>query len=168
MIPKVLRGEHQDPSNLRDIFWNAVANEVLTLIQFSYREKMEGGIGYGGQAWEKLSRYTLKHKQPSAGYKKTDILAETGALFDSLAPGVGGAKSTAFNQVNEFVQGGLLLGTKDPKADDHQHGNPDTNLPARPFVPDDIPFQWESHLETVLQTAMAKVVEEMVANGGIA
>lgn len=167
LIPAVLRGEHPDPAFLRDLFWNHVANELLELIQFSYREKMKGRPSRDGQVWVALTRHTLKRKQPASPWKKTDILAETGDLFDSLAPGVVGEKSTAANQVNDLIPGGLLLGSNDSKADAHQDGDPDTNLPARPFIPGDVPFQWEASVETAMQNGMKAVVEAMVEQRGI-
>lgn len=167
LIPAVLAGTHADPLGLKELFWGYVGNTVLDLIQRNFKDKMQGRGGYDGIPWHELAKMTLKLKRPQAPYTKFDILAETGALFDSLEPGSHEVPSGAVNQVFDFLTEGVRVGSKGPKADAHQEGREDTNLPARPFVPDDIPAAWYPDIEFAMEEGIEAVIAKMVANGGI-
>lgn len=167
LIPAVLAGTHADRLGLHDIFWGYVGNAVLDLIQRNFKDKMQGGGGYDNIPWQELAKMTLKLKRPVAPYTKFDILAETGALYDSLEPGSHEVPSGAVNQVFDFLPAGVRVGSKDPKADAHQEGREDTNLPARPFVPEDLPDKWLPNIEFAMEEGIQAVIERMVANGGI-
>lgn len=165
-IPGILAGREPDPLRLSEVFFGHVGNRVLELITEDFKIKSGGGVGVDGEAWLPLAAYTLERRRRK-GLTHEDILVEYGDLLKSLLPGVDGQPSGATGQVFRLEPGGITVGTEDRKADFHQKGAGRT--PARPIVPPDgrLPAAWERPVEEAMEEAMVKVMEIVVAAGGI-
>ncbi len=165
LIPSVLAGKHPDRLNLCPQFWGCVGNAVLRSALGDYLTKMFGGTGLDGVKWAPLAAATLA-KRRRAGRGDDDILVETLTLIGSLQPGPGDLPSGAPGQVFEPRPGGVAVGSDLPYADFHQNGVP-PHLPARPFLPADLPAGWEAAVERGMEEGLVRVIEEVVAAGGI-
>jgi hypothetical protein len=157
-IPAVLAGTHPDALGIREAFWGHVGDEVFRLTRDDFRAKALGGAGRDGEQWAPLAEATLERRR-RAGRADDDILVETLRTLASL-----------YRDAPEgFVRpepGGATIGISVPYARFHQTGVPG-RLPARPIFPKDIPDGWLADFERALEEALTKVIEMVVANGGI-
>ena len=87
------------------------------------------GVGFAS-----LSQGRLSHKGPGATYRKPTSVAKSKA---GEIKREGGAL-----QVFEPLENGIIIGTNVPYMVKHQEGDPSTNLPARPFLPERAPETW--------------------------
>ncbi len=167
LIPKVLTGLHNDSLGLCEVFYGHIGNAVLAEIRGAYLVKLEGGLGSDGIRWAELAVATVA-KRRRAGREDSDILIETGALLQSLRPGVGHLPLGNPDQVFDIKPGSVTVGTQNERADWHQNGSPG-RMPARPIVPPDgkLPPAWEEPVERAVEEAMTKVIEMVCAAGGI-
>ena len=166
LINRVLAGKHADKLGIREVFWGRVGNAVLRLVSRAYRVKIGGGTADDGIKWAKLAVATLERRQRK-GRTDHQILIETGELLDSLRAGRGHTPSGAPGQIFDIGPRSVTVGSFQPKADWHQHGN--AHLPARPIVPPDgeIPERWLPEVERAIEEAYAEVLEIVVRNGGL-
>ena len=81
-----------------------------------------------------LSQGVLSHVGPGATYAKPTSQATT-ERGEMIREGGG-------QQIFEPMQDGIIIGTNVPYMVKHQKGDPSTNLPPRPFLPEKIPPEW--------------------------
>jgi hypothetical protein len=76
--------------------------------------------------------------------RNVSVLEDTGALVNSLSPGVEGVQSNAEGQVFRVETGAVIVGTREEEKWRHHYGIPSRNVPARPFWRPDqsLPDEW--------------------------
>lgn len=168
LIPHVLAGRHPDVLGLAPVFFGYVANAVLKEIRGAFLTKLDGGTGSDGIKWAELAVATIA-KRRRAGRDDSDLLIETGALLQSIRPGIDHHPLGNPEQVFDIHPGGVTVGTANERADYHQQGSPG-RMPARPIVPPDgsLPVAWEPMVEAAMEEGMRRVIEMVVSAGGIA
>lgn len=87
------------------------------------------GVGFAS-----LSQGRLSHKGPGAVYEKPTSVAKSKAGETRREGGT--------QQIFEPLENGIIIGTNVPYMAKHQEGDPSTNLPARPFLPERVPEAW--------------------------
>jgi len=137
------------------------------------RAKIVGGL--------KATWQTGKTKVETLGARDVEILRDTGVLFNSLSPGNltrggGGnltyAKPTAEGgeeQTFDVKPGEVIVGTTVAYASTHQRGDPDRNIPARPFLPPDgasVPDIWWKRWLAIANKALVASVRALMERGG--
>lgn len=138
--------------------WKAIYRGVLARAMLTMPEK-EAKAKAAAIAWARLKREGAKTMLEVFGNRQVEILRDTGILLNSLSPGQlgGAAGSMSYNppsgdggesQVFKLFESGVIVGTTVPYAETHQNGDPDKNVPPRPFLPTNgIPPAWRERWE---------------------
>ena len=166
LIPAVLAGKHPDLLGLKPVFWGEVGNAVLKLIQEDMVAKGAGARTSTGK-WKQLAPETLERRKRK-GFSGEEILQETHRLLASFTPGTGHLPSGVADQVFNFLAAGIEIGTDVEYAEFHQDGVPG-RIPQRPIVPKTgkIPHAWDGAVADAIERGIQKVMEMIVAAGGI-
>jgi hypothetical protein len=101
-------------------------------------------------AWNTIKAEGAKTKLEVYGFRKVDILRDTGILFNSLSPGYfdgneyekpqgEGGEQQVFRALND----GIVIGTNVPYAASHNYGDPKRGIPKRQFLPEVVPAVWQ-------------------------
>jgi hypothetical protein len=101
-------------------------------------------------AWNTIKAEGAKTKLQVYGFRKVDILRDTGILFNSLSPGYfdgtdyekpqsKGGDQQVFRALND----GIVIGTNVPYAASHNYGDPKRGIPKRQFLPEVVPAVWQ-------------------------
>jgi hypothetical protein len=117
-------------------------------------------------AWATVKREGAQTMLDVYGNRQVEILRDTGVLLNSLSPGQIGGNGLATSytkpsgpggdeQIFHLFNSGVIVGTTVAYAAVHQHGNPSKGIPARPFLPDNIPPAWLNRWSDVAQQAIA-------------
>lgn len=105
-------------------------------------------------AWATIKAEGAKTMLEVYGNRQVDILRDTGVLFNSLSPGEltgeGGRANYSTptdkggeDQVFRLLDNGVVVGTNVAYAAVHQNGNASNpKIPARPFLPREVPDTW--------------------------
>jgi hypothetical protein len=99
-------------------------------------------------AWAVVKEEGGRTKIEAYASRPHEILKDTAELLNSLSPGqIGddGVNLTAAkvqSQVFEVSPGRVIVGTNVHYAAVHQYGSAKQGIPARPFIPEDVPEQW--------------------------
>lgn len=119
-------------------------------------------------AWATLKKEGAKTKLEVYGHRQVEILRDTGALLNSLTPGVytGGVYSKptgegGSQQIFVLGTGELTIGTNDPKAATHNDGDARRGIPRRQILPDDesqVPEAWREDMLDAGRTAMVEII----------
>lgn len=97
-------------------FVEAVFNDIGEYLLISHRDRWGQGVSPGGEPWEPLSaRYRARKRK-----NKDRILVLEGDLRDTLRYQADAAR--------------LAFGTDRIQGATHQFGDPERNIPARPFL----------------------------------
>jgi hypothetical protein len=111
-------------------------------------------------------------KQVESG-QAVEILRDRGILLNSLTPGMmsGSVTNMSYStppgegggeQVFEFPQGSIFIGTKVKYAGVHQHGSKKRKIPARPFLPvkdKDIPASWRANWVNAGKESVSSIIK---------
>lgn len=98
-------------TNLQPFWRSYVSPRIKRELRFIFSQE--------GPNWPPLSPYTIVVRQ----WPHYPILVQTGRL-----------KNRVINRADEDFRAKYYVRTiRDPRAARHEHGDPDTNLPARPF-----------------------------------
>jgi hypothetical protein len=101
-------------------------------------------------AWATLKKEGARTKLEVFGNRPHEILRDTGVLLNSLSPGQVGnsaanltpAGSSPDGQIFELQPQKVIVGTNVPYASKHQNGDAKRGIPARPFIPRQVPQVW--------------------------
>ena len=93
------------------------------------------------QAWAFIKSQGAVTKMDRLGFRKLQVLKDFKKLYKSLSQGTFNGyeyKPPNTKQIFKVTRTGLEIGTRDPKATHHHHGNPKRGLPQRRLWPENI------------------------------
>lgn len=129
--------------------WNRVFAQTLARLLLSLPEGEAKGRA-ARIAWAAVKRAGGLTMLDVFGNRSVEILRDTGRLFNSLSPGslsAGGdyqppALEGGEEQIFTTLANGVIVGTNVEYAAAHNNGVPAKGIPARPFLPKQIPAVW--------------------------
>lgn len=170
-LPGMLSGSSPDELGVAAPPLNAAMAEVLAHLEQDYRLKATGAQGEDGVTWQKLSERRLQERRAKrgmldAGREQFPILIDEGRLLESVSAGnlVGSGLSTTYRPPLEqdvtVSPGSIAVQSTVPYAIEHQEGVPQSNLPSRPFMPEELPESWmEKATEKYAETLTRVIVD---------
>lgn len=132
--------------------WRRIYSSLLTrfLVSMPVREAKAKAAAI---AWVTLKREGAKTMLEVFGHRKVEILRDTGILLNSLSPGqiTGNGGAVGYTkpagpggdeQIFNLFESGVIVGTTVAYAATHQEGCQKRKIPARPFLPKQVPQVW--------------------------
>lgn len=160
----IRRGKRPSLTPEQDRRWRQVYSRVLRRSALDMQPR-EARARAAAIAWATVKDEGARTKLQLLGSRQVDILRDTSALFRSFSPGVDDKPSGAEGQVFETPPGRVIVGSNVKPW--HHTGDPERNLPARPFWPLDgmIPDRWRASINRAAATGVLVAIRMMF--GGV-